>query len=218
MDSVPYSVIESAKLSKTYITNQLRGYIVNKTIDENKAYLKCKFYGAKTKCGARGVLDFGILTETVGHTCDRVDLEFWNVFHARTEMKKMANSTTVPLRDIWSNVLSSSSQGVQKSVNFPQIQSSMKYQRSLSLPPIPQSVQEAVKVLESGEHPFGHMYKGWVAFESEKGKEKDIGLIFAANECLDILPGIFYKKFTKFIFQSAKINKQSTFKKMCLVC
>jgi len=46
MESVPYSVIERAKLSKTYVTDQLCGYII-KTIDENKAYLKCKFYGAK---------------------------------------------------------------------------------------------------------------------------------------------------------------------------
>jgi len=151
---------------------------------------------SQIKYGARGVLDFGVLRETVGHTCDRVDLEFWNVFHARSEMKKMANSTTVPLRDIWSNVLSNSSQGAQESINFPQIQSSMKYQRSLSLPSIPQTVQEAVEVLDSGEHPFGHMYKGWVAFESEKGKQKDIGLIFAANECLDILPGIFEDLFS----------------------
>jgi len=128
MESVPYWVIESAKLSKMYVTDQLRGYIVNKTIDDNKVYVKCKFYGAKTKCGARGVLNFDIITETFGHTCDRVDLEFWNVFHARTEMKKMANSTTVPLKDIWSNVLSNSTQGVKNSIIIPQIESSMKYQ------------------------------------------------------------------------------------------
>ncbi len=191
MDSVPYSVIESAKFTKVFVTDQLRGYIINKTVDENKAYLKCKFYGGKSKCGARGVLDFGCLKETVGHTCERVDEEFWNVLHARHEMKKMANSTTVPLKDIWSNVLSHSTKRVQETINFPQIQSSMKYQRSLSLPPIPQSVQKTVEVLESGEHPFGHIYRGWVSFEAEKGKEKEIGLIFAANECLDILPGIF---------------------------
>ncbi len=74
---------------------------------------------------------------------------------------------------------------------FPNIESTLKYQRKLSLPPIPQTVDEAIKALEGGEHPFGHLYKGWVSFQKEGGRdaEKDFGLIFASDECLDILPG-----------------------------
>jgi len=33
----------------------------------NLAYLKCKFYGAKAKCGGRGVLDFGMLTKIASY-------------------------------------------------------------------------------------------------------------------------------------------------------
>jgi len=191
--SVPYTVIQNLKFSKTYVTSQLRGYVVSKKVNESKTYLKCKFYHnqtTKASCGARAVLNDGVLTETVGHVCERVDQEYWNVFKAKLEMKKRANSSTLPLRDIWSNVLSHSSKGVKETINFPNIESTLKYQRKLSLPPIPQTVDEAIKALEAGEHPFGHLYKGWVSFQKEGGTEKDVGLIFASDECLDILPGI----------------------------
>jgi len=180
--SVPYTVIQNLKFSKTYVTSQLRGYVVSKKVNESKTYLKCKFYlnqTTKATCGARAVLNDGVLTETIGHVCDRVDQEYWNVFRAKLEMKKGANSTALPLRDIWSSVLSHSSLGAKESINFPGIESS------------PQTVDEAIKALEGGEHPFGHLYKGWVSFQKEGGRdaEKDFGLIFASDECLDILPG-----------------------------
>ncbi len=190
--SVPYTVIQNLKFSKTYITNQLRGYVVSKKVNERKTYLKCKFYHNKTTkatCGARAALNDGVLTESIGHVCDRVDQEFWDVFKAKLEMKKGANTSTLPLRDIWSSVLSRSSQGARNAINFPGIESSMKYQRKLSLPPIPQTVNEAIRALEAGDHPFEHLYKGWVSFQKDNGSEKDFGLIFASDECLDILPG-----------------------------
>lgn len=179
--NIPFTVIEGLKGAKVYRNEENRGYVLSKKIRENKLYLKCKFY--TQKCNGRAKLEDGLLYETTGHTCEQVAPEYWDIFHAKVEMKKRASSTADPLRNIWSDVLSQSSQEAQANVNWPGVAPSMKYQRSSLFPPIPSTVEETVYVLDNGEHPFNSFYKGWVEFGDE------IGLIFAADECLDILSG-----------------------------
>jgi hypothetical protein len=89
--------------------------------------------------------------------------------------------STQPLRDIWSDVLSDSSDAVERSLRFETAESIMRNKRKKNYPPIPQSLDTMITALE-GDHPFVSIYQGKVEFEDGK-----IGFIFADPELLAVV-------------------------------
>ena len=82
-------------------------------------------------------------------------------------MKHRSRTTTTPLRDIFNQVEALSSEFVQKNLTWKVMEPLLYYHRNNFLPPIPKTLEEAIKLIAFNEHPFKEYFQGYVTLGEE---------------------------------------------------
>ena len=97
-------------------------------------------------------------------------------------MKQKARTTTIPTRDIYNQIVSLSSEFVQKNLTWKIMEPVLYYHRNNNLPPIPKTLEEAIEFIAFNEHPFKEYFQGYVTLGEH------LALFFGDKTLIELIP------------------------------